>query len=239
MWERTQGFLVKSGTVILGVSIVLWLLMAIPAHPDTGSFNRVNAGDSLFGRISGLVAPALKPAGFGTWQATGSLATGILAKEVIISSMSQIYAGESEFEGELAGSFSSDLISVGTGFGKAAILTGQETLNILPRTINLFPFVNFGEFDFFPAESDQEDTTRLEGSLLEAFASSAGSPEAGRIAAVAFNVFVLLYVPCMAAVSAMRQEFGLRWMWAQVGYTLLLAWGAAVAVFQLGKIILV
>jgi ferrous iron transport protein B len=237
MWERTEGFLIKSGTVILGVSVVLWLLMAIPAHPDTGSFNQVKAEDSLFGRISGLIAPALQPAGFGTWQATGSLATGILAKEVIISSMSQIYAVESQNINEQAGSFSSDLISVSVGFGKAALLTGQETLNIIPRTINVLPFINLGEFDFFPVEGDQEDTTRLEGSLLTAFAGSAGSPEAGRIAAVAFNVFVLLYVPCMAAVSAMRQEFGTKWMWAQIGYTLLLAWGAAVVVFQIGRII--
>ncbi len=95
MWERTRGFLVKSGTVILGVSIALWLLMAIPAHQDKGPFNEVQAGDSLFGRISGLLAPVFEPAGFGTWQTTGSLMTGILAKEVIVSTMSQIYAEES------------------------------------------------------------------------------------------------------------------------------------------------
>jgi len=32
----------------------------------------------------------------------------------------------------------------------------------------------------------------------------------------------------------MRQEFGTRWMWAQIGYTLVLAWAAAVLVFQIG-----
>lgn len=57
-----------------------------------------------------------------------------------------------------------------------------------------------------------------------------------RVAAVAFNVFVLLYVPCMAATAAMRQEFGSRWMWAQVGFTLALAWLATVLVFQIGTL---
>jgi Fe2+ transport system protein B len=38
----------------------------------------------------------------------------------------------------------------------------------------------------------------------------------------------------MAAVAAIRQEFGSRWMWAQVGFTLVLAWIAAVLVFQIG-----
>ena len=239
MWERTQGFLVKSGTVILGVSVALWLLMAIPAHPDTGSFNDVQPGDSLFGRISGLIAPALKPAGFGSWQTTGSLMTGILAKEVIVSSMSQIYAVESHPPELLETSMGEDLSSVILDFGKAALLTIQETLNILPRTVNLIPFLEIGDLDFFPAQGQEVDTTRLEGSLIPAFAVTAGSPAAGPIAAVAFNVFVLLYVPCVSAVSAMRQEFGRRWMWAQITYTLLIAWAAAVVVFQVGKILFI
>ena len=238
MWERTQGFLVKSGTVILGVSIALWLLMAIPAHQDTGPFNQVQAGDSLFGRISGLFAPVFEPAGFGTWQSTGSLMTGLLAKEVIISTMSQIYAEESLPTEEMSPSFRDDLVSVGKGFGQAALLTVQETINILPRTINLIPLVDIGELDFFHSKGEQQDYTRLEGSLLKAFEKSAGSPETGSIAAVAFNVFVLLYIPCVSAVAAMNQEFGRRWMWAQILYTLIIAWVGAVAVFQVGKLIL-
>ena len=163
--------------------------------------------------------------------------TGILAKEVIISSMSQIYAVESQSTEEMPTSFSADLVSVGKGFGRAAALTIQETINIIPRTINLIPIVDVGEVVFFPLESELDDTTRLEGSLLRAFTGTAGSPQLGQIAAVAFNVFVLLYVPCVSAISAMRQEFGQRWMWAQVGYTLILAWAAAVVVFQVGKLI--
>ena len=237
MWERTKGFLVKSGTVILGVSIALWLLMAIPAHQDTGPFNQVQAGDSLFGRISGLFSPIFKPAGFGSWQTTGSLMTGLLAKEVIISTTSQIYAVENQQSGEFTSSFRDDLVSVGAGFGQAVVLTIQETINIFPRAINLIPFVDLGELNFFPSENDSLDLTRLEGSLVRAFAVSAGSPEAGPIAAVSFNVFVLLYVPCVAAISAMRQEFGKRWMWAQISYTFFIAWVSAVLVFQVGKLI--
>jgi len=239
MWERTRGFLVKSGTVILGVSIALWLLMSIPAHPSTGSFNKVEAGDSLFGRISGLIAPAFKPAGFGSWQTTGSLMTGILAKEVIISSMSQIYSVNDLPAEEVVPSLGEDLASVGIGFLRAAVLTVQELINIIPRTINLIPFVDLGEVAFLPSESELQDTTRLEGSLLRAFSVTAGSSKQGHIAAVAFNVFVLLYIPCVSAISAMRQEFGTRWMWAQIGYTLVLAWSAAVFVFQIGKLLFI
>jgi ferrous iron transport protein B len=237
MWERTQGFLIKSGTVILGVSMALWLLMAVPAHQDTGLFDEVEPGDSLFGRISSLVAPAFAPAGFGSWQTTGSLMTGLLAKEVIISTMSQIYAVESHQSDAVETSFSQDLFAVSADFGRAAFLTIQEAVNILPRTVNLLPLVDIGELSLLPESTGPEGASRLESSLQRSFAESAGSSAAGPIAAVAFNVFVLLYIPCVSAVSAMRQEFGPRWMWAQIIYTLLIAWTAAVVIFQTGKII--
>jgi ferrous iron transport protein B len=238
MWERTHGFLVKSGTVILGVSVFLWLLMAVPAHQDTGKFNEVDPGDSLFGRISGLIAPAFTPAGFGSWQTTGSLMTGLLAKEVIISTMSQIYAVESHPPAVVVTSLGEDLGSISVDFGRAAYLTLQEAVNIIPRTINLIPFVDIGELSLLTEGGQQAVSTRLEASLLREFADSAGSTAAGPIAAVAFNVFVLLYIPCVSAVSAMRQEFGPHWMWAQIIYTLVIAWSAAVVVFQVGKLLL-
>ena len=238
MWERTRGFLIKSGTVILGISVALWLLMAVPAHPDVGAFSAVDAEDSLFGRISGIVSPIFKPAGFGSWQATGSLITGFLAKEVVIGTMNQIYADQTPPQSGPAPSFGDDLAEAGLGFGRAGVLTVQETINIIPRTINLVPFLNIGQINFFSEEMEVDDTTRLEESLINAYAISAGSKEAGSIAAVSFNVFVLLYVPCVSAVTAMRQEFGARWMWAQIVYTLILAWAAAVVVFQVGKLFL-
>jgi ferrous iron transport protein B len=41
----------------------------------------------------------------------------------------------------------------------------------------------------------------------------------------------------MATVAAMRQEFGARWMLAQVAYTLVVAWLAAVLVYQGGLLL--
>ncbi len=248
MWERTRGFMVKAGTVILAVSIGIWLLMAIPASKDAGSFNDVAAEDSIFGTVSGAIAPVFAPAGFGSWQASGSLVTGFLAKEVVVGTMNQIYveeagdaasvAEEPAIEEEVT-TFGQELGGTVVGFGEAAILTVQETLNIVPRTINLIPGLEIGELNFLGGEEEEEDTTDLENALVSTFAVSAGSPEAGTIAAVAFNVFVLLYVPCMVAVAAMRQEFGTRWMWYQIGYTLALAWVAATITFQVGKLLFI
>ncbi|MAT98420.1 MAG: ferrous iron transport protein B [Anaerolineaceae bacterium] len=237
MWERVQGFLIKASTVILAVSTVLWLLMAIPGRANVGSFNDVAAEDSLFAVVSGGIAPIFRPAGFGSWEASGSLLTGFMAKEVVVGTMNQIYIGEEVAnDAAEATTFGEEVGSALLGFGEAAVLTVQEVLNIAPRTINLLPGIEIGEFNFFGTEETVEDNTRLEAALIGSFTRSAGSAELGALAAVAFNVFVLLYVPCMVAVAAMRQEFGSRWTWAQIGYTLGLAWVAAVVVFQVGKL---
>ena len=246
MWKRTKGFVIKAGTVILFTSIVLWFLMAIPAGSAKGTFNNVPAEDSVFGALSGAAAPLLAPAGFGTWEASGSLITGFVAKEVIVGTMNQIYVQEArdaepvgEDEAVDPTTFGEDLVASVIGFGKAAILTVQEVINIVPRTINIIPGIHIGEIAFFSETGDvEENTSSLQTSLVASFSDSAGSVEAGKVAAVAFTVFVLLYVPCMAAVSAMRQEFGSRWMWTQIAFTLALAWVAAVLVFQIGKLLI-
>ena len=239
MWERTRGFMIKAVTVIMVVSIGLWLLMAIPASAQAGSFNEVPPEDSVFGAISGAIAPLFTPAGFGSWEATGSLITGFLAKEIIVGTMNVVYVGQAgDAEVTQPTSFMEDIGTAVEGFGEATILTLQEVLNIIPRTINLVPGVDVGEFDFFGVEEEQPATPSLQLALVASFTQSAGSIAASGVAAVAFCAFVLLYVPCVAAVSAMRQEFGGLWMWAQIGFTLVLAWVVAVLVFQVGSLMI-
>jgi len=244
MWERTSGFIRKAGTIILAASIAIWFLMALPVDSDKGEFNDVRAEDSVFGSVSGAIAPVFEPAGFGSWEAAGSLITGFVAKEVVVGTMSQIYVDEADPAAEAADeeeetrpSFGEDVGEIALTFGEASILTVQETVNIVPRTVNLIPMVNMGKADWLGADEEEESTTDLENALVGAFAASAGSSSKGDLAALAFNVFVLLYVPCMVATAAMRQEFGWRWMLYQLAFTSLLAWVAAVIVFQGGMLL--
>lgn len=224
-WERTSSFIRKAGTIILATSILVWLLMAIPAGKQ-GSFNAVVPEESVFGTISHAIAPVFAPAGFGNWQAAGSLITGFVAKEVIVGTMSQIYAGETGADESAAPpTLREDAVAVVTSLGEALALTAQEIANIAPRTLNLVPGVAAPEFDFLGRQDAEEDTTALEAALLQLFTLPA---------AVAFTIFVLLYTPCMATIAAMRHEFGRRFVFYQIGYTLAIAWLAAVIAYQAG-----
>jgi ferrous iron transport protein B len=240
-WQRTQQFLRNAATIILAATIIIWFMLALPVRGE-GTFNDVPTGDSLFGSVSRALAPAFAPAGFGSWEAAGSLITGFVAKEAVVSTMSQIYVEEvgegtsAEDEADSPG-FVDDLREIARSFGEAAILTVQETANIAPRTANLLPVVNVGLGDWLDRGEDAEELTSLQSALTTSFARTACSAERGKLAAVAFNVFVLLYVPCMATVAAMRHEFGGRWVFYQVTYTLLVAWLAATVVYQGGLLL--
>ncbi|MBP8973829.1 MAG: ferrous iron transport protein B [Anaerolineae bacterium] len=240
-WQRTAQFLRNAATIILVATIFIWFLLALPVRGE-GKFNDVPTGDSLFGSASRALAPVLAPAGFGSWEAAGSLITGFVAKEAVVSTMSQIYVEEAEEDAgdeddADAPDFVEDLREIARSFGEAAILTVQETANIVPRTVNLLPGVNIGLGDWLDRGEDAEELTSLQGALTTSFARTAGSAERGKLAAVAFSVFVLLYVPCMATVAAIRHEFGGRWVLYQVAYTLFVAWLAATLVYQGGLLL--
>jgi len=228
-WDRTSSFVRKAGTVILAASIVIWLLLAIPIRGE-GSFNDVAPENSVFGTVSEAISPVFAPAGFGNWEASGSLITGFVAKEVVIGTMSQIYVGEAaeETSEEPTPTFTEDLTGIGTSFAEASVLTAQEIVNIVPRTVNIIPGINVAEADFLGAAGEEENTTALESALTQAFTP---------LAAIAFTVFVLLYTPCMVTVAAMRHEFGTRFMFYQIIYTFVIAWLAAVIVFQGGTLL--
>jgi len=127
MWERTSAFLRKATTIIMAVSIVLWALLNIPSGVE-------NPRDSLFGQISATIAPVLAPAGFGEWEAAGSLVTGFVAKEVVVGTMSQIYVGAAEEEeaGEPT-TFFEDLGEIAGGFVERHCGHGQGDCKRPPR----------------------------------------------------------------------------------------------------------
>ena len=228
MWTQTRDFLRRAATLILAASLIIWLLLALPVRGE-GEFANVAPDDSLFGSVSTAISPVLAPAGFGTWQATGALITGLSAKEVVISTMNQLYLDTSEADGSDSTGFLDDVTGIVGGLGEAVVLTGQEIVNIVPNTLNTLPGVNLPQLNLLgTSEDNAEDTSQLNTALRSAFTP---------LTAVAFNVFVLLYVPCVAAVSAMRHEYGTRWMLIQAGYTLVVAWLAAVVVYQAGSLL--
>ena len=88
---RVLAFARKAGVIIVGTLTVVWLLMAVPVTGGHAVAD-VPVEDSLYGRAAETIAPVLGPAGFGTWEAAAALATGFVAKEVVVGSLAQTAA---------------------------------------------------------------------------------------------------------------------------------------------------
>ena len=208
MWENTREFVRKAGTIILYASIFMWLLLNLP-------WGVTNQRDSYFGKVSGAIAPIFAPLGFGSWETGGALVSGFMAKEIVVSTMSQIYLGGEETPVAEKTTLGEDLIGISHGFVDATISSGKILLSIIPG-VNL---VDEG--------AESEDTT-LSLALRERFTP---------LSAVSLLVFVLLYVPCVATLGAIKQEFGTSWAWTSAIYQTAVAWIAAFLVFQGGRLL--
>jgi ferrous iron transport protein B len=220
MWERTASFVRKAWTIIMGTSIVVWILIAIPVGGQ-GGFADTDIDQSAFATVSGAVAPIFAPLGFGSWESSGALVTGFVAKEVVISTMGQIYGLEAAEEAAEPTTFIEDVSGIVTSFGSAVV----DTVKSIPLIvgINLFD------------EEAEEEPSALMGAIRSGFTETSGGH--GALAALAFMTFVLLYTPCMVAAAAARQEFGNKWMWVSVIGQFVLAWFVALLVYQGGLLL--
>jgi ferrous iron transport protein B len=57
------------------------------------------------------------------------------------------------------------------------------------------------------------------------------------LSAYAFMVMCLVYVPCLAAIAAIRREAGWKWALLTVGYSLVLGWTGATLIYQVGSLL--
>lgn len=87
VWEKCRGFIVKAGTVIFAMSVIIWVLQNFSLSFEMVSDPSV----SILGQFGALIAPIFIPLGFGTWEASVSLLTGLIAKESVVSTMSILY----------------------------------------------------------------------------------------------------------------------------------------------------
>lgn len=207
-WEKGKHFLIKAGTYILAVSVFVWFALNLPWGVESKS-------DSYLGQAGRITAPLFAPLGFGTWEAAASLLTGVIAKEVVVSTMAEIYApGAAEQKESEAPSVTEDIREIAVSFAGAAADAAKNV---------------FSTFGIATISAEEEEDA---GSLKEAIAK-AFTP----LSAYAFMAFVLLYMPCVIVLIAMRQEFG-TWKWAaiSIGYQTVLAWCVAFVIYQGGRV---
>jgi ferrous iron transport protein B len=86
LFDRSKIFLRRAGTVILLVTVVLWVLAHLPLQGG----HAPAIADSLAGTLGRTIEPLIKPLGF-NWKIGIGLITSLAARETIIGTLGAIY----------------------------------------------------------------------------------------------------------------------------------------------------
>jgi ferrous iron transport protein B len=210
IWGKAGEYIKKMGSVILWASVAVWFLSYFPRTNEkivayNNSLTEINRQideiqsthvstekslyvdsliasgtklksrifeeqqyNSYIGRLGRTIEPVLRPIGF-DWKISVSLLSGVIAKEIVVSTLGVLYAGENhDNEQSLREALQQQTY-------KSGKLTGQKIYT--------------------------------------------------KPTALALLVFVLIYIPCIAVIAAIRRESG-KWKWAlfNITYATTLAW---------------
>ena len=112
-WDKGKGYLVKAGTIIFAMSVVIWFLSNYNMAGPTESMD-----DSFLASIGAAMSTLFAFQGFATWESGAAIVTGILAKESVLSTMGILYgAPDISTEAEDAVETASQLMgSMGVSF---------------------------------------------------------------------------------------------------------------------------
>jgi ferrous iron transport protein B len=92
--DRASIFLRQAGTVILCVTLALWVLAHLPiVHVAGGAYTAPELADSVIGRLGHFIEPAIAPLGF-NWKIGIGLLSSVLAREVMVSTMGTLYGAD-------------------------------------------------------------------------------------------------------------------------------------------------
>ncbi|MDH5829288.1 ferrous iron transporter B [Luteimonas sp. M1R5S18] len=89
LYERGMIFLKRVGGIIFALTVLLWVLLNVPAPPPDATLPAIDY--SLAGRIGHALAVVFAPLGF-NWQICIALIPGLAAREVAVSSLATVYA---------------------------------------------------------------------------------------------------------------------------------------------------
>jgi ferrous iron transport protein B len=209
--DRTQGFVVRAGRIIVPMVLVLNVLNSLGTD---GSYGNEDSDRSVLAEIGRTLAPAFAPMGLDeeNWPATVGIFTGILAKEAVVGTLDATYSALALADAGLAGDAEAGAPYDLVGGLAAALATVPTNLAGAVGAWSDPMGLDVGDLsDPRLAAESQEVTPTTFGAMAARFDGAAG--------AFAYLLFILLYAPCVAAIAAIYRETTPGWTVFAVAWT--------------------
>lgn len=224
VWKKTrgriQGFVMGAGKLIVGIFIVVQLLASTSANWE---FNKSGfAQDSIIHSVGKASTFVFKPMGMQEehWPLVVSLFTGILAKEVVIGTLSAVYNHEPIFDRPHPPTIGDIFSTMGDGMRA-----------LVGNIANFSLFGNFTELAQYEFKNELEESAANNRSLVEGLRKSVSD----KAAIIAYLIFVLLYFPCISVFAAIKSEINIKWAIYSVTWSTVLAYTVATLFYQLSS----
>lgn len=118
-WDKGKGYLVKAGTIILSMSVLIWFLSGYNAAGPVEDMS-----DSFLAAVGGWMSTLFVFHGFDTWEAGSAVISGIMAKEAVVSTIGILY-GLPDLSPDME---EAEMVTTVAGTGLAAAFTAASAL---------------------------------------------------------------------------------------------------------------
>ena len=219
-WERLKVFIWRAGKLIVPMVLVLGMLNTIGTDGSIGNDNRE---ESLLSVVGKAITPVFEPIGVekDNWPASVSVFSGLFAKESLIGTMKGLYG---QMDAAEASAPRSNAKQDDAGYSlvrglKDAVLSIPANLSgVVAGLVDPLGFQ--GEKDAVAEASASAENVAAVNSLRRHFPK-------GVHQMFSFLLFVLLYIPCLAATGVVFREIGKLYGVIFVCYLTLLGWSVA------------
>lgn len=213
MWHKGVQYLKKMGGVILVASILIWALSYFPRN--------VNYSKDY----QALTEKAQADNSLTNSEKTSQIASLELAKES--ERQEKSYIGQ-------MGHFIEPVIQP-LGFDwkiGVSIITGLAAKEIVVSSMGILYQADM--------EADENSGTLIEKLQQQehTYGELKGEKVFSKLVAFGFMLFILIYFPCIAVIAAIKKESNWKWAAFSMVYTTLIAWGVALAVYQIGELLI-
>ena len=230
-WLRLKEFVFRAGKIVLIMVTVLGFMGSVGID---GSFGNDNNEKSVLSAVGTVITPVFEPFGVerDNWPASVALFTGLFAKEAIVGTLNSLYAiegtgdaGAANAAGEVGATETASETAADDGFSLKS--TVKEALVSIPANL-VEVFTSIANPLGVKAAIEESEGAGNEG----AYKTMQAHFNLGRFQVLAYLLFILLYVPCLAAMGTAFRELGRFYGTLMMVFQTVIGWSLSVLFFQ-------
>lgn len=224
-WLRLKEFIFRAGKIVVIMVTILGFMGSVGTD---GSIGNENSEKSILSAVGTAITPVFEPFGIAedNWPASVALFTGLFAKEAIVGTLNSLYAIEGA-EPTATTAAATDSTKAAE-FHLGAIV--KSALYSIPQNLKGIFAVSVNPWG---ASISEEMSITEDASTATALSAMRARFSLGKFQVLAYLLFILLYVPCIAAMSTAFRELGKFYGTLMMAFQTAIGWSLATLFFQI------